>query len=131
MGYSIDNQSPGQEVRITEDEPWATATVRLRPRGGILVGSVSDKTTGKAVKGAWVQYILIDNGGGSRYTDGEFQMAVPADSDLLVLVWAKGYKGWLYNDASSPTRPVLRLASGERKVLEVELEPLPKTSTQP
>jgi Carboxypeptidase regulatory-like domain len=130
-GYSIDNQSPGQEVRITADEPWPNVTVRLRPRGGILVGSVSDKTTGKAVKGAWVQYILIDNGGGSRYTDGEFQMAVPADSDLLVLVWAKGYKGWLYNDASSPTRPVLRLASGERKVLEVELEPLPKTSTQP
>lgn len=130
-GYSIDNQSPGQEVRITAEEPWQNVTVQLRARGGILVGSVRDKMNGRSVEAAWVEYIVIDNGGGgTTRTDGEFQLTVPTDCDLLILVHAKGYKGWLYNDASNPTRPIVRVASGEKKVLDVELEPSPKTSVQ-
>jgi hypothetical protein len=130
-GYSIDNQGPGQEVRITADEPWLNVTVQLRARGGILVGSVRDKMNGRLVEAAWVEYIVIDNGGGgTTRTDGEFQLTVPTDCDLLILVHAKGYKGWLYNDASNPTRPIVRVASGEKKVLDVELEPSPKTSVQ-
>jgi uncharacterized surface anchored protein len=130
-GYSTDNQSPGQEVRITADEPWPNVTVRLRARGGVLVGSVRDRMNGRLVEAAWVEYIVVDNGGGgTTRTDGEFQLTVPTDSDLLILVHAEGYKGWLYNDASSPTRPVVRVASGEKKVLDVELEPSPKASTQ-
>jgi uncharacterized surface anchored protein len=31
-GYSIQNQSPGHEVTLTADSPWANVTVRLRPR---------------------------------------------------------------------------------------------------
>ncbi len=130
-GYSIDNQSPGQEVRITADEPWPNVTVQLRARGGILVGSVKDKMNGRLVEAAWVEYIVIDNGGGgTTRTDGEFQLTVPTDCDLLILVHAKGYKGWLYNDGSNPTRPIVRVASGEKKVLDVELEPSSKTSVQ-
>lgn len=129
-GYSIQNQSPGQEVRLTADAPWANVTVRLRHRGGILIGSVRDKWSGKPVDGAHVSYSVIDNGSGgsSTRTNGNFHMAVPADSDLLIVVTSEGYKGWVYTDASNPSRPLLRLASGERKVLEIELEPLATTS---
>jgi hypothetical protein len=129
-GYSIENQGPGQVVRITADEPWADVTVRLRPKGGVLIGSIRDKMNSKPIKTASVRYLAIDNGGGGfGRTDGEFQMTVPADCDLLIVASAPGYKGWVYTDTSSPSRPVLRLASGERKVLEIELEPLPKDPT--
>jgi len=76
-----------------------------------------------------VQWISIDDGSGggsARTLDGKFQMAVPINSDLLVLITANGYKGWIYTDALNSTHLVLRLASGERKLLDVELEPLPK-----
>ena len=90
--------------------------MQLRARGGILVGSVKDKMNGRLVEAAWVEYIVIDNGGGgTTRTDGEFQLTVPTDCDLLILVHAKGYKGWLYNDGSNPTRPIVRVASGRKE----------------
>jgi hypothetical protein len=49
-GYSIENQSRGQEVNLTADAPWANVTVRLRPRGGILIGSVRDKWSGSQLR---------------------------------------------------------------------------------
>jgi hypothetical protein len=48
-------------------------------------------------------------------------MAVPAESDLLVEVTSEGYQGWVYTDAANSSRPLLRLASGEGKVLEIEV----------
>ena len=43
-------------------------------------------------------------------------------------VSAKGYKGWVYTDDSNPAQPAVRLASDERRVLDIGLEPLSKTS---
>lgn len=47
-GYTTDNQSPGQKITITDEQPLAVVTVRMGPNGGILTGSVEDKTTGKS-----------------------------------------------------------------------------------
>jgi hypothetical protein len=130
-GYSINNQSPGLKVTVTPESPSRNVTIRLRPRGGILTGSVTDKVTGKPVEDAWIHYIAIDNGNGSgdsRTVRGRFSAATPTESNLLIYVSARGYKGWVYTDAANPAPPVLRLASGERRVLDIELEPLPKTS---
>jgi hypothetical protein len=130
-GYSIENQSPGLKVTVTPENPSQSVMIRLRPRGGVFTGSVTDKVSGKAIEDAWIDYIAIDNGGagGNRRTvGGRFSMAAPTESNLLIYVSAKGYKGWVYTDASNPAQPVVRLASGERRVLDIELEPLPKTS---
>jgi hypothetical protein len=129
-GYSIDNQSPGVKITVTPENSSQNVTIRLRPRGGILTGSVTDRVSGKAVEDAWINYIAIDNGGagGNRRTiGGRFSMAAPTESNLLIYVSAKGYKGWVYSDASNTGQPVVRLMSGERRVLDIELEPLPKT----
>lgn len=131
QGYSIDNQSPGLKVTVTAENPSQNVIIRFRPRGGVLTGAVTDKVTGKAVEDAWINYIAIDNGGegGNRRTvGGGFSLAAPTESNLLIYVSANGYKGWVYTDASNPAQPVVRLASGERRVLHIELEPLPKTS---
>lgn len=37
-GYSIENQSPGEEVVLTSENLAPQITVRLRPRGGVLLG---------------------------------------------------------------------------------------------
>jgi hypothetical protein len=133
-GYSIDNQSPGQQVKVTADNSSLNVTIRMQPRGAVLSGIVTDKISGKPLGTAWVHWISLDDayGGGSAGTlKGRIQIAVPVNSDLIILVTAKGYKGWVYTDALNSTRPVLRLASGERKTLDVELEPFPKTVAVP
>jgi hypothetical protein len=127
-GYSIENQRPGLKVTVAPENAWQNVTIRQHPRGGILTGSVRDKVTGKAVEDAWVNYTMLDdgNGGGTRrVSNGQFSIAVPAESRLLVYVYARGYRGWIYTDAS---QPFVTFASGERRVLDVELEALPKPS---
>jgi uncharacterized surface anchored protein len=127
-GYSIQNQSPGEKVELTVQDPAAEVTVRLRPRGGVLLGSVLDEFTGQPLKRAWLNYQDIDGkaSGSSLISDGRILLAVPTDCDLVIVVSAEGYKGWIFTDPANPARPVLRLQSGERKTLDVQLEPAPK-----
>jgi hypothetical protein len=132
-GYSFENQAAGQETRITADHPWADVTIRLQHKGGILIGSVRDKISGQPVKEVQAQYIVVDGagGGGAAYHRiGEFRLIAPTACDLVVIVSARGYKGWVYTDPSNPSRPVLRMSPGERKQLDIELEPLPNASGQ-
>jgi hypothetical protein len=124
-GYSIENQSPGQKVTVSAANPSPEITVRLQPSGAVLSGNVRD-TNGKPVKGIFVEYVDVDGkaGGGSpRVSNGEFRMTLPPECDLVIIVHADGYKGWVYTDPLNPTRPVLRLSAGERKQIDVVLEP--------
>jgi hypothetical protein len=133
-GYSIENQAPGQRVTITPDNLWANVTIRLRAKGGILIGSVRDKSSGQPVNGISAQYMVIDGkdggGGGFRRSDGEFRMTAPTECNLVVIVSAPGYKEWVYTDPSTPSLPVSRMSPGERKQLDIELEPLPDPAGQ-
>ena len=129
-GYSIQNQSPGQEVALTAANSSPDVTIRLRPRGGVLTGTVKDRVSGVPVKGVMVSYLDVDgkaSGAAPLPSDGEFHVTLPTQCDLVVVVFAEGYKGWVYTDPANPSRPVLRLAAGERKAVAVELEP----SSQP
>lgn len=126
-GYS---EAWPEEVTVSADQPWPNVTILLRSHGGLLVGSLTDKLTGKPIQGQ-LQYIAIDGGGsgsGSTLANGEFHVPIPPNCDVLVLAMAKGYKGWVYTDASRASRPVLRLAAGERKLFDIQLEPLPSAS---
>jgi hypothetical protein len=131
-GYSLENQRPGLKVTVTPENPSQNVVIRLQgPRGGVLTGSVTDNVTGKAVEGAYITFIAIDNAGlnGNRHTvDGRFSLATPTGSNLLIFVTANGYKGWVYTDASNLAQPVVRLAPGERRGLDIKLESLSKTS---
>jgi len=130
-GYSIANQSPGLKITVNPENPTPNILIRLRSRGGVLTGSVRDKVSGKAIDDAWISCTAIDNGGGGssqRTLKGQFSLATPTDSNLLIYVTARGYKGWVYSDSANPVQAVVRLASGERRVLDIELEPLSKAS---
>jgi len=42
---------------------------------------------------------------------------------------AKGYRGWVYTNPSDGS-PLLKVKTGERKVLDVQLEQLPNETAQ-
>lgn len=135
-GYSKENQTPGQDVTISADQLWPNVTIHQHSKGGVLVGSVIDKLTGRNISKAELQYTAIDRncGGGSEFIQGSvhqsnFQVTVPANCDLLLVVMADGYRGLVYTDPANPSRPVVRLGSGEKKALEIQLEPLPANSS--
>lgn len=123
---SMAAEEKGQKVTLTPTAPYAHVTLRLKS-GGILLGSVTDALSGKPVHQFRVQYQELnrEGSGGAYAYDGHFRTLVPAASDLVVIVTAQGYKGWVYTDSDNQSRPVLRVAAGEQKELDIELQPLP------
>jgi hypothetical protein len=115
----------GPKVTLTADTPYAHVTLHLKT-GGILLGSVINASSGKPVRQFRVQYQELnrEGSGGAYARDGHFRMVVPPTSDLVVIVTAQGYKGWVYTDSDDQSRPVLRVAAGEQKELDIELQPL-------
>jgi len=127
-GYSIQNQSPGEQVVLTPADASPQITISLHSPGGILRVAVTDKFTGQPVKNGWVSYLSLEGeaSGSSVFSsgsDGQIIVTIPTELDLVVIVSAKGYKGWVYTDPSNPARPVLRLHSAESRTLDVQLEP--------
>jgi|GEM_PF-2691562 len=126
QGYSIGNQATGQVVAIDEKHSPQSVTIRLRNRGPVVVAHILDKNTGKPLDDAHLAYEGVDcEAGGDvlRGVQGEYSLPIPTDCDVMLLARAKGYRGWVYTDVQNSSRPVLRLAAGQRKVLDIQLEP--------
>ena len=125
-GYSIGNQLPGQVVAIDEKHSRPSVTIRLRNRGPVVVAHIIDKSTGKPLDNAQLQYSGVDcDAGGDvlRGFQGQYSLPIPTDCDVILIARAKGYRGWVYTDGQSSSRPVLRLAAGQRELLDIQLEP--------
>ena len=125
-GYSIGNQSPGQAVAVPEKHSQTSVTIRLRNKGPVVVAHIIDKDTGKPLDNAQLQYSGVDcEAGGDvlRGVQGQYALPIPTDCDVTLIARATGYRGWVYTDSSNSLRPVLRLAAGQRKLLEIQLEP--------
>ena len=123
-GYSINNQVL-QAVTISPDQLWQDVTLHLRNRWGVIAAFVTDKMTGKPIRGATVEYVSPDGcvSGSFLLDTGSFR-TVPPDCEVVVIVTANGYRGWVYTDPENPSRPVLKIKAGEQKKLEVQLEPV-------
>lgn len=124
-GYSIGTQQPGQVVAIDEHSQ-PSVTIRLHNGGPVVVAHIIDKSTGKPLDDAQLQYSGVDcNAGGGvlRGFEGQYALPIPTDCDVILIARAKGYRGWVYTDDQSSSRPVLRLAAGQRIVLDIQLEP--------
>jgi hypothetical protein len=131
-GYAIIDE-PGQQVTMSNADPLHVITIKLGPRGGVLTCLVTDKLTGKPIepeKPTWTERVNFAGGGpGSVPMKGNFQATLPAATDVTITATARGYKDWSYRDPSNPTLSALRLASGERGVLKIEMEPVSKDGT--
>ncbi len=128
-GYSIENQQRGQSVNITANQPYSNVTIHMKAKGSILLGTVTDAVTGKPIDVPNVQYIALDGeaagGGLANLGNGKFRVVVPSGTEVIFIVQARGYRGWIYTDPNNPSRPVLRLAPGEQRHFDIALEPFP------
>jgi len=118
-------------VTLTPNQRSATVVLKLGPKAGMVIPSVTDKLTGKPVTDFEVGWTIINsdapNGsssGGQSIRRGVRGAIVPPEKYLVLTIYAPGYKKWFYYDPSDPSRPAfLRLQAGEEKELLVELEP--------
>src|ERR1700690_2083751 len=102
LGYTIVNQSPGQQVSVTEANPTPNVSIHMRAKGGIVVATVKDKASGEEVKGATIQFQAVGSGPAcarpassaavARGNSGEIQFVVPARCDLRIVVSCPEYK---------------------------------------
>jgi hypothetical protein len=87
---------------------------------------ISDKNTGKPLDDVLLVYEGVDCEAAGNVlvgVQGDYSLPIPTDCDVTLIARAKGYKGWVYTDTQSSSRPVLRLASGQRKVLNIQFDP--------
>jgi hypothetical protein len=128
-GYDL-STTPGYEIIVSDADPLHVVTIKLGPRSGILTCLVSDKLTAKPLdpKPSIANRVKFVARGKaiSSPLKGSVQVTVTADTDWTITAVAKGYREWSYTDPSDPTRSTLRLASNERRVVKIEMEPLPK-----
>jgi hypothetical protein len=138
MGGYWQDQVPGtgyeatklmKTVQLTPESPIARVVLKIGPKPAELIVNVTDRQTGKPVETFFVRWIADTSsacsGNGNFTGRGTSGVRVPirAATDVIVEVSATGYKSWYFSDPSDPTRPVLRLESGEEKTLNAELEP--------
>ena len=131
QGYWQDDRTAKrQTVTLAETAPTARIVLKLGPKPGTLIVSVSDKATGNVLHSFFVKLIADRASYGSGVGNfakqpGTSCIRVPITpaTDFLFEIRAKGYKTWYYTDPSDPSRPVLRLESGEERTLEVQMEP--------
>lgn len=117
-----DPMKQGVGVQLSEQEPVANVTIKIGPSPAEIVLDVTDRSTGKPVRSFIVRWIRMDDGPVAVTDSPKGDVLVPPNVELLLTVRSPGYERWFYTDDSAPTRPTLRLASGERRTISVELE---------
>jgi hypothetical protein len=130
-GYWQDKESTKmmKTVNLTPESPTAHVVLKIGPKPAELIVNVTDSQTGKPVNTFFVRWITDTSsacsGTGNFMRAGTSGVRVPirAAADMLIEVSATGYKSWYFSDPSDPSRPVLRLESGEEKTLNAELVP--------
>jgi hypothetical protein len=131
-GYWHNDASPyKQTVVLTATNPTAHVRLKVGPKPAVLVLIVSDRITGKAIDGFMIRTIGADGGGagtaGLAYfpqtDEGGREVAISPLFDVLLGVTAKGYKNWFYSNPTDPSDPTLHLESGERKTVQVTMQP--------
>jgi hypothetical protein len=129
-GYGLNDASPyKQTVVLTEANPIAHVRVKVGPKPAMLALNVTDRSSGKAIDGFMIR--IINDGGGSgggtgyfpQTPEGDREVPVSPLSDFLFEVTAKGYKNWFYSNPADPSDPTLHLESGERRAVQVTMQP--------
>ena len=118
-----------REVTLTPNQRSATVVLKLGPKAGRVLPSVTDKFTGEPIVDFEVGWTIFNSeapssssSGGQAIRKGSTGAIVPPEKYLVLTIYAPGYKKWIYHDPSDPSRPAfLRLQAGEEKELLVEL----------
>ena len=115
-------------VTLESSHPSETATIRLGPKAGVLVGTVRDAVTGNAVNPcAEFRRVSEPNNFlmGTGLINAKYRVLIPSNVDVTLKVWLAGYKPWYYPSTNGSETSPLRLRPAEEKKLEIQLYPDP------
>jgi len=116
-----------ETVRLTSRHPTANLKIRLGPKAGVLVGTVTDADTGAGLdpcvyfaRASEPNSYLLATG----LVKAKYRVLVPSNTDVLMKIWHEGYKPWYYPGTfdRSESQP-LRLKPGEEQILDIRLQP--------
>lgn len=116
-----------ETLNLTSRRSAATVSIRLGPKAGILVGTVSDAVTGAPLNPC-VEFRRAKKPGnflsGTGLVNAKYRVLVPSDTDVLMKVWYGEHKPWYYPGTmdKAESRPV-NLKPGEETKLDIRLEP--------
>jgi hypothetical protein len=116
---------PAKRVKLTSQEPTATVEIRLGPKTGVLVGTITDAITGAPLNAcAGFKQISAADFNYAYPVKTNYRLLIPADADLTIKVWLDGYKPWYYPGTDQKFAGTsMRLRSGEEKMLDIQLQP--------
>ena len=124
--------APYPRVTLSAASPLANVILNLGHKEGMVAPIVADLATGQPLFNFRVSVAVHDAehpnetrvslvGGFSRWTTS---LCVPANTDLSLEVWAKGYKAVAYPSPTQPSVPAtIRLRPGETVSFQVGLSP--------
>lgn len=85
-------------VDLSDDNPDQFVTVHLGQKAGSISGTITDAESGKPVEPCaqlqWKNAPFLSNGYGPLKS--KFHLLLPADTDVTLTIWARGYKPWVY-----------------------------------
>jgi Carboxypeptidase regulatory-like domain len=111
-------------VDLSIDMPEQSVTVLLGRKAGSIFGTIADAETGKLIEPcARLQRKNVPSTYWSGYglLKSKFHLLVPADTDITLMVWAQGYKPWVYE--SDDGNDALRVRASDQLKLQVRLTP--------
>ncbi len=116
---------PPPRANLTPQSPTASVSLVVGPKAAHIVGIVQDAVTGAPLSAGFHMWRTknpddwVDVGG-----KPQFDILVPAATDVSFDVHAEGYQSWHYPSGSaSPPSGSLRLKSEEKMTVNVYLEP--------
>jgi hypothetical protein len=120
---TTDNKVPVNVAHLSAEHPQATIDFRLPYKAALLMIHLTDAITGRPQLALFYELSAQADPQG-RYMKGsqsaKNQLLVPPNENVLLKVSAPGYREWPYD--GSPGY-VLSLLPGERKTIEVPLQP--------
>jgi hypothetical protein len=127
-GYSSYSTGPAgdsspPEVQITPEHPEAEMRVLLPPRAGFIQVHLTNQKTGAGISGMRIALMPTESPTSPLFTMSCYAnkvVLIPPDKNLLLHISSDGFHEW--NESIGQGKPI-RLASGARLKIDVQLEP--------
>jgi len=127
-GYSSFSTGPAgdsspPEVQITPEHPEGEMRVLLPPRAGFIQVHLTNQKTGAGISGMRIALMPTESPTSPLFTMSCYAnkvVLIPPDKNLLLHISSDGFHEW--NESIGQGKPI-RLASGARLKIDVQLEP--------
>ncbi|MBV8437128.1 MAG: hypothetical protein JOY95_06400 [Silvibacterium sp.] len=124
-GYSLSatGLNPTKSVTLSPEQPEAEFNLVLPPKAGFLKIHLTNQKTGEPIKAVQVTVMSADNPKSlvfSQSCSSTRTILVPPDKNLFLHVTSWGFREWSEGAGDGKS---IRIHSGSRLTLEVELDP--------